>query len=194
MRGKRLGAVQDPPKTRLIPAHAGKTQRCSEALETDWAHPRACGENCPRAVPVAHELGSSPRMRGKLGGLMIAPNRAGLIPAHAGKTEMGLTKRLCVWAHPRACGENWCNSANLCPFEGSSPRMRGKLFVSTTQTLYCRLIPAHAGKTLSMPLWRHVRRAHPRACGENLLTAPATANAMGSSPRMRGKRDIAGSP
>ena len=51
-----------------------------------------------------------------------------------------------------------------------------------------RLIPAYAGKTLCPPRARTWERAHPRVCGENWMLRSATLRALGSSPRMRGKR------
>ena len=70
---------------------------------------------------------------------------------------------------------------------GSSPRVRGKLFLSALTCDRSRLIPARAGKTLSAPRsWRMVP-AHPRACGENASALGAPATDFGSSPRVRGK-------
>ena len=75
---------------------------------------------------------------------------------------------------------------------GSSPRGRGKLIFVGFDDLEERLIPARAGKTLFA--WRHwiVGRAHPRAGGENDPGSKETMALPGSSPRGRGKRDVAG--
>ena len=70
---------------------------------------------------------------------------------------------------------------------GSSPRVRGKLVVSSDNPLIPRLIPACAGKTLSKPLTPFAARAHPRVCGENALSNVIQARRAGSSPRVRGK-------
>ena len=66
--------------------------------------------------------------------------------------------------------------------------MRGKPALVPILTIYGRLIPAHAGKTLNISLRRIKDRAHPRACGENIDQAATTKAVVGSSPRMRGKR------
>ena len=50
------------------------------------AHPRSRGENEALAASDATDKGSSPLTRGKLGDGYPRPWRAGLIPAHAGKT------------------------------------------------------------------------------------------------------------
>ena len=88
------------------------------------------GENQrPYFVPVSGS-GSSPRGRGKrLRGLTAGP-RLGLIPAWAGKTLISLMVVIFGPAHPRVGGENWrWLSAPLTLF-GSSPRGRGKHFLT----------------------------------------------------------------
>ena len=50
------------------------------------------------------------------------------------------------------------------------------------------LIPAYAGKTLSLDTHHYTRGAHPRVCGENDTPAGISREINGSSPRMRGKR------
>ena len=152
------------------------------------AHPRACGENLTTSELTVMTAGSSPRMRGKRYPDRRSAIGLGLIPAHAGKTRNPAEKRWDSEAHPRACGENWCmqHAGELLP--GSSPRMRGKLRYFPTRTSVRGLIPAHAGKTTQRSLDSASRRAHPRACGENLRGEQAAGGVEGSSPRMRGKR------
>ena len=71
----------------LIPARAGKTGLVGVHCSSMPAHPRACGENCPHSSTMTSAMGSSPRVRGKLG-QAHAPGAAGrLIPARAGKTS-----------------------------------------------------------------------------------------------------------
>ena len=70
---------------------------------------------------------------------------------------------------------------------GSSPRVRGKPAVGHTQDADTRLIPARAGKTLGALQHGRLRRAHPRACGENEIARAEDVNGNGSSPRVRGK-------
>ena len=71
---------------------------------------------------------------------------------------------------------------------GSSPLMRGKLAPPPHPERDTRLIPAHAGKTLSSRLLRFLARAHPRSRGENLDGAAEVTPFTGSSPLTRGKR------
>ena len=70
----------------LIPACAGKTFGGCLACSDFGAHPRVCGENARFARWVQVEPGSSPRVRGKLGGHIILTSLSRLIPACAGKT------------------------------------------------------------------------------------------------------------
>ena len=189
MRGKPPVAQSLGPGTRLIPAHAGKTQPHPTASRPCAAHPRACGENrCERRsnrVPC----GSSPRMRGKPISLFGIPTAIRLIPAHAGKTRVRALLSRRRGAHPRACGENRSVSARCLMRSGSSPRMRGKPRVHVTGNLIDGLIPAHAGKTRSLNSVNFSNRAHPRACGENCFLVWYSRARAGSSPRMRGKPD-----
>ena len=70
--------------------------------------------------------------------------------------------------------------------QGSSPRMRGTLPFPSEASNRSRIIPAHAGNTLSASTAFRTRRHHPRACGEHDREVEHVAAAKGSSPRMRG--------
>ena len=110
-------------------------------------------------------------------------------------------------AHPRSRGENVPIANDVGAHVGSSPLTRGKRGVYCRYTSPCRLIPAHAGKTLLLCVLDTGKRAHPRSRGENLtnffllLTNKAhprsrgenkklvssRKNLIGSSPLTRGK-------
>ena len=153
---------------RLIPARAGKTLAAHSRAPGPRAHPRAGGENNARRGMKYRGAGSSPRGRGKRGGGHVRP--------------------FCVWAHPRAGGENTATLIRADDKTGSSPRGRGKLHPIPDPDNGRGLIPARAGKT-NHPTGRgSVRRAHPRAGGENAYLRKILMNASGSSPRGRGKR------
>ena len=167
MRGKRWMSCDDPFTTGLIPAHAGKTWRVRKKFCHRAAHPRACGENGCCAILVKHLRGSSPRMRGKRAHEFHGRRALGLIPAHAGKTMARAVSVCPLWAHPRACGENLGKMFFQIAASGSSPRMRGKRLHLLLADREGRLIPAHAGKTLTSCIMLSIASAHPRACGEN---------------------------
>ena len=188
VRGKRRDRHRRAPGPRLIPACAGKTAERQPSYPEPRAHPRVCGENgC--SLWLAEALpGSSPRVRGKPGlGTALASN-IGLIPACAGKTTWRASRGLGGWAHPRVCGENAVRFRRSEIERGSSPRVRGKRLNLLDLRGVSRLIPACAGKTYKDGIGEGGRRAHPRVCGENLVTKQPRISANGSSPRVRGKR------
>ena len=169
MRGKPLNLHVSNAVGRLIPAHAGKTSCKKWTLKTSRAHPRACGENLRASPQTTQGRGSSPRMRGKRRGSRVSASASRLIPAHAGKTPGTKSIPGACSAHPRACGENTHGDMTAVPVKGSSPRMRGKPGLEPGSVPLGRLIPAHAGKTWHVVGCSGWNRAHPRACGENLV-------------------------
>ena len=174
-------------RDRLIPARAGKIAPPGRRRAPRPAHPRACGENGIAGVILAVAVGSSPRVRGKCQSRPPHPDAPGLIPARAGKIAPSAPTMRPGGAHPRACGENPSPEDWRLAVEGSSPRVRGKFAVGHVLANRAGLIPARAGKIARPCRWSSRPRAHPRACGENVVDdAPLTA-AEGSSPRVRGK-------
>ena len=170
--------------------------------------------------------GSSPRMRGTLNYPSGDAEAAGIIPAYAGNTSIEHRKRRWNWDHPRVCGEHTpsarssplprdhprvCgehdkpDSANSLAW-GSSPRMRGTLFLAGVDgddlgiipayagntcrffidTVSMGIIPAYAGNTLTELMLTGLVWDHPRVCGEHMLTGFVCWVISGSSPRMRG--------
>ena len=73
---------------------------------------------------------------------------------------------------------------------GSSPRVRGKRRRPGGGFLRRGLIPACAGKTRRRGDADPDRWAHPRVCGENQAVRYESTYRQGSSPRVRGKRNI----
>ena len=127
-------------------------------------------------------------MRGKPFIDSLHGHERGLIPAHAGKTIRKMLTLRVGTAHPRACGENALKTGKGLDTKGSSPRMRGKPRRLRTSRAGRGLIPAHAGKTPTTRATKSSNRAHPRACGENVVSVDYKQVNDGSSPRMRGKR------
>ena len=207
MRGKLLRECRKNMDRRIIPAHAGQTDCHTSNCICNWDHPRACGANKPSELPNLSLPGSSPRMRGKQGAMVCRKVSARIIPAHAGQTGT-LPGRWSVSSdHPRACGANshivvfpWVGGGSSPRMRGkpnpvsyrfyhcgSSPRMRGKLMVKIKRVEIIRIIPAHAGQTMTCVMRLRSRSDHPRACGANLTNSAAPIRRTGSSPRMRGK-------
>ena len=131
----------------LIPAHAGKTLGNRVVSDRHGAHPRSRGENKDRLRLTRLVQGSSPLTRGKRIGVRPRPHGFGLIPAHAGKTDIESLEGFTNGAHPRSRGENVPVALRLPETQGSSPLTRGKRLAYSTRSVRPRLIPAHAGKT-----------------------------------------------
>ena len=70
---------------------------------------------------------------------------------------------------------------------GSSPLTRGKLTNADNTGKMTRLIPAHAGKTVSVVDGGGDNAAHPRSRGENAVLQRPSRSRSGSSPLTRGK-------
>ena len=90
----------------LIPAHAGKTPAALTRSCSRRAHPRSRGENASPSSSRNSARGSSPLTRGKPRMALYLSQRIGLIPAHAGKTQVDDSVPECRRAHPRSRGEN----------------------------------------------------------------------------------------
>ena len=187
VRGKRRPRPCPRTPVRIIPAHAGQTSGSRWGLDGNADHPRACGANAPVHVAARDPAGSSPRMRGKPVRSRRLRARRRIIPAHAGQTNSVPAKRSSHADHPRACGANVMVPSACMLMVGSSPRMRGKRHPPSPCNPVMRIIPAHAGQTVSNSSRTSARSDHPRACGANKGAGGNLNGRYGSSPRMRGK-------
>ena len=167
MRGKRRFSRSTRRDGRIIPAHAGQTEKSHQKQWFAPDHPRACGANLPPmpAIPIA--AGSSPRMRGKLTLRRRHDHCERIIPAHAGQTDLDKFYGDVNADHPRACGANSVIAIDAMVVPGSSPRMRGKRDAEKRRVHRERIIPAHAGQTYQRYSQRDRSADHPRACGAN---------------------------
>ena len=170
----------------IIPAYAGNTFRRRRVRVQGGDHPRVCGEH--KRLPRTHTTrpGSSPRMRGTLQRSLDMWYFIGIIPAYAGNTQSNTMRGASVWDHPRVCGEHLTGNPYLLMVPGSSPRMRGTLGFSVTNTNDAGIIPAYAGNTVRACSLRLVMWDHPRVCGEHPRDTAPRVQTRGSSPRMRG--------
>ena len=132
--------------------------------------------------------GSSPLTRGKQKLELAFKKRGRLIPAHAGKTWRRESADAPHRAHPRSRGENVSAGTSLSSMMGSSPLTRGKPSPPDRWSSARRLIPAHAGKTLTTCPTTPETWAHPRSRGENRCPQRGRSSPRGSSPLTRGKR------
>ena len=151
------------------------------------AHPRSRGENGVVSPPLPVFDGSSPLTRGKRFHDRSRSHADRLIPAHAGKTAATTSTSVLRTAHPRSRGENPVRRSGKRSLPGSSPLTRGKHFAWVVGGISLRLIPAHAGKTMSGTSNERRGTAHPRSRGENGTERYSGFSLIGSSPLTRGK-------
>ena len=95
MRGSRAHVRELCVLPGIIPAHAGLTLIGCVAKALQGDHPRACGAHFEQVYDEAHNMGSSPRMRGSHDAVSLSSLSVGIIPAHAGLTN---------WTKPFAGG------------------------------------------------------------------------------------------
>ena len=138
-------------------------------------------------VTVIAGTGSSPLTRGKPAREQGGQDVGRLIPAHAGKTCVGMRSTRRRRAHPRSRGENMPCPSPAWTQPGSSPLTRGKRNRWGSSENRSRLIPAHAGKTSWTSRTSSRAWAHPRSRGENAPAMTPAARPAGSSPLTRGK-------
>ena len=148
---------------------------------SDRDHPRACGAHPARPRTTRCASGSSPRMRGSQGVIIMAATKAGLT---GGRLHGQIARR----DHPRACGAHVFAIGVTLPILGLSPRMRGSQTGCRAVEGRHGIIPAHAGLTLCLIRAGNISRDHPRACGAHIYSLSSCHIMWGSSPRMRGSR------
>ena len=90
----------------IIPAYAGNTPTGYRPAHRYRDHPRVCGEHVAALIAVVVAAGSSPRMRGTPGGVILPVLGFGIIPAYAGNTQRRWSNPCFSWDHPRVCGEH----------------------------------------------------------------------------------------
>ncbi len=149
-------------------------------------HPRGCGAHIQVDRSMFRLQGSSPRMRGSHVMKRTVRAAQGIIPADAGLTRLSCSCDSRLRDHPRGCGAHRNKVAKNRSHWGSSPRMRGSLALLLRTAGGERIIPADAGLTPKLNLYRKAVRDHPRGCGAHTLRASLLRRSAGSSPRMRG--------
>ena len=189
-RGKPFGGLIILVDYGNIPAYAGKTVKLACHVPARSEHPRVCGENPGVSLKSSAICGTSPRMRGKLPLQWESFSGRRNIPAYAGKTTTARWRVVWKKEHPRVCGENVSIINLFANMQGTSPRMRGKPLVRRGRSPGRRNIPAYAGKTIRQQRGHHLKKEHPRVCGENQRLSCPRLGRAGTSPRMRGKRSL----
>ena len=129
VRGTVRPRVPDRRRGRFIPARAGNRCAPFTGARSATVHPRACGEQASIACWNSGTFGSSPRVRGTAfpeEGLEPPPR---FIPARAGNSSTRPSSETAPTVHPRACGEQTSEDGDTEIEFGSSPRVRGTVFL-----------------------------------------------------------------
>ena len=167
MRGKDCGVADMVLPVRITPAYAGKRRGRRHPACSCRDHPRICGEKSTRTKEETHEMGSPPRMRGKVNDGVHDKLRLGITPAYAGKRALSVT--------------------TMSKGMGSPPRMRGKATPAREALVLSGITPAYAGKSCAKISRLYTGWDHPRVCGEKEAPDGVAVAPLGSPPRMRGK-------
>ena len=107
-----------------------------------------CGEKDFKSAHPSQQLGSPPRMRGKVLQWCREDFFSGITPAYAGKSNRRGSPQYNNRDHPRVCGEKFFLIGLHPNTQGSPPRMRGKATVAVVLAFRLRITPAYAGKRL----------------------------------------------
>ena len=87
MRGKVIVRSRNAVQIGITPAYAGKSARILKRRTEKRDHPRVCGEKLKFGTNVTKNPGSPPRVRGKGIVHVFVPEKLGITPAYAGKSE-----------------------------------------------------------------------------------------------------------
>ena len=157
----------------ITPAYAGKRE-LNSLTSWQWRdHPRVCGEKLSVDVCIVHQVGSPPRMRGKVGWSAERSGPEGITPAYAGKRGRCPNPSQLLRDHPRVCGEKSLSLWNSPLSSGSPPRMRGKDYEKDLKTKERGITPAYAGKSCPAHFGVVCWWDHPRVCGEKTKKIPS---------------------
>ena len=151
-------------------------------------HPRIRGEHGQKSVSAPSRAGSSPHTRGAPAASPNTNRALRIIPAYAGSTPSGMTRRGTSKDHPRIRGEHRRRHRIQIGHYGSSPHTRGARLRPIPQGEGWGIIPAYAGSTERMLGGRVVSGDHPRIRGEHRSSAAILRIVCGSSPHTRGAR------
>ena len=171
---------------RFIPACAGNSLDWGGRAPIQPVHPRVCGEQALDCHAARRSAGSSPRVRGTGSAHMLRQQGSRFIPACAGNRGFMASVGAAIPVHPRVCGEQFIQSVLAEGGSGSSPRVRGTVFICLSRTARRRFIPACAGNSPAINSASVPLSVHPRVCGEQRFSRSPRRLHRGSSPRVRG--------
>ncbi len=187
MRGKVIVRSRNAVQIGITPAYAGKSARILKRRTEKRDHPRVCGEKLKFGTNVTKNPGSPPRVRGKGIVHVFVPEKLGITPAYAGKSQPWRSYSQRRWDHPRVCGEKRPAVDGKRPLRGSPPHVRGKVKDPVPVSALVGITPACAGKRSAQAGAPAGRRDHPRVCGEK-FNSGSMLKQMGDHPRVCGEK------
>ena len=146
VRGKASAPCTFWISTGITPACAGKRFRLRQCCRKKQDHPRVCGEKRMTKRTLAWEVGSPPRVRGKVIRWKFKSIQRRITPACAGKSLGRSPAMKSCRDHPRVCGEKGNVELRRSVLKGSPPRVRGKVQFRGKRRELLRITPACAGK------------------------------------------------
>ena len=146
VRGKACHSRRYWQSAGITPACAGKSLAVKLDSVDNGDHPRVCGEKHMTPNRTSGDIGSLPRVRGKVQQRRKLYSNLGITPACAGKSGSAVAVITHHEDHPRVCGEKHSLGRNRDVPGGSPPRVRGKVFFVPQIQVVARITPACAGK------------------------------------------------
>ena len=187
-RGRRRPPIPRVPINGSIPACAGKADTIDDLAKALEVDPRVRGEGLSQRWDILPSAGRSPRARGRRRPRPLLQTKTRSIPACAGKASHWLCPPPGRWVDPRVRGEGARRRVCAGLLWGRSPRARGRLPVRRFRRSLWGSIPACAGKAIGNRSSGWGDRVDPRVRGEGLIVCASSNQAIGRSPRARGRR------
>ena len=157
-------------------------------LLRDSVYPHVCGGTQTGCGRECQFDGLSPRVRGNLLVIHVAPIGGRSIPACAGEPKCLNRFALPIAVYPRVCGGTLVGGVVIRDDVGLSPRVRGNPGVIAPGITNLRSIPACAGEPWAMDIGVVIGRVYPRVCGGTYGRPRRAMGSVGLSPRVRGNR------
>ncbi len=174
-------------RQRSIPAWAGETHAGRSSKANSVVDPRVGGGDRPRPLRLHPPEGRSPRGRGRRRSARSRRPQRGSIPAWAGETRGNIPSQRDCPVDPRVGGGDASRLDKAHYTAGRSPRGRGRPRRRQGRRLGGRSIPAWAGETWMVDLGAGGNAVDPRVGGGDSTGQRIYADAMGRSPRGRGR-------
>ena len=183
-----MTALTLTPYSGSIPASAGQPSNHRGGHHDAGVYPRECGAANSTLMPAAINWGLSPRVRGSHSSILYVTHNVWSIPASAGQPVAGAAAPMRSRVYPRECGAASAQDPRLRHPRGLSPRVRGSLACTSSQSSPCGSIPASAGQPDEPDPSADPQTVYPRECGAAHSVPAANPSYGGLSPRVRGSQ------